>query len=79
MDKETKNPYRRINDCFKKSDTIRAQHVLFDDFKQERTDVMKFTFYLWLGKNELQTNRGKDENGNLGFGLEYIPKQISNG
>ncbi len=43
--------YRPINDCFKLSDKIRAQHLLFEDFKQERGDIQKFIFYLWLGEN----------------------------
>ena len=69
--------FRPVNDCFKKSENIRAQHNLFKDFKQERTDILKFYFYIWLQKNELKADYGKDENGDIGYGLEYIPKVIT--
>ena len=65
--------YRPINNCFKTSDKIRAQHELFEDFKQERQDVQKFIFYLWLQENKLKAKYGKDEKGNIGYGLEYVP------
>lgn len=68
--------FRPVNDCFEKSDTIRAQHLLYEDFKQERTDINKFIFYLWLQDNPLEAKRGKDEKGNLGYGLKYIPNEI---
>jgi len=65
--------YRPVNDCFKTSEKIKAQHELFEDFKQERKDVAKLHFYLWLQINELKADYGKDDNGNIGYGLEYIP------
>ncbi len=65
--------YRNVNDCFKLSDKIKAQHELYEDFKNERTDIQKFVFYLWLQKNELKAKYGKDHNGNLGYGLEFVP------
>ena len=65
--------YRKVNDCFKLSKNSRAQHELFEDFKKERTDVKKFIFYLWLQKNELKADFGKDRNGDFGYGLEFIP------
>lgn len=71
--KETK--YRPINQCFKKSNKIRAQHLLYDDFKQERKDISKFIFYLWLNDNELKAKRGNDEEGAFGWGLEYVAKE----
>lgn len=69
--------FRPINQCFEKSDTIRAQHLLWDDFRKERTDVKdrglyKIAFYIWLDENELGAKYGKDENGNIGYGLKYI-------
>jgi hypothetical protein len=65
--------YRKINDCFKRSDTIRPDHLLYKDFLQERTDISKFIFYIWVQKNELKARRGKADSGDLGHGLEYIP------
>lgn len=65
--------YRKVNDCFKISKKIRAQHELFNDFLNERKDIQKFIFYLWLQENELKAKYGKDENGNIGYGLEYVP------
>ena len=67
--------YRKVNDCFKLSDKIRAQHELFADFQKERTDTKKFTFYLWLQKNELKAHYGKDHNGDFGYGLEFVPNE----
>lgn len=66
--------YRPVNDCFEITDKIRANHLLFEDFKKERTDVSKFVFYMWLEQNELKAKRGKDEKGNMGFGLKYIDR-----
>ncbi len=65
--------YRPVKECFKKSDKVRAQHLLFNDFKQERTDIKKFFFYVWLNENELKATFGKDEKGDVGYGLEYVP------
>lgn len=64
--------YRPIKDCFKLDKNIRAQHLLFEDFKEERTDIAKFHFYLWLQDNEFKAPYGKDEKGNFGYGLKYI-------
>lgn len=67
--------YRPASECFRKSDVIRANHLLFEDFKQERNDISKFIFYLWLNSNELGAKFGKDEKGNLGYGLEFVHKK----
>ncbi len=74
------NKFRPVNQCFEKSDTIRANHLLWKDFQKERTDIVgmgvyKFVFYGWLMDNELKAKHGKDENGNLGYGLRFIEKQ----
>ena len=75
-----KNKFRPVELCFKKSDEIRARHLLWNDFIIERTDlkegmgVHKVAFYLWLDENIYSTEHGKDEEGNLGYGLKYIPK-----
>lgn len=67
--------YRPIKECFIKSEEIRASHLLYTDFLQERSDISKFIFYLWLNENELGVKHGKDFNGNLGYGLKYIKSQ----
>lgn len=72
-----KKDFRPARECFKLSDKIRASHELFNDFQQERTDIQKFIFYLWLQDNELGAKRGKDENGNLGYGLEFVKQEIT--
>ncbi len=71
--------YRPIADCFERSDAIRAKHLLWADLQQERTDIAesgqyKMAFYMWLDRNELGAAVGKDEEGNLGYGLKFIPK-----
>lgn len=71
--------YRPLNKCFEQCDTIRAQHLLWVDLLQERTDLHrgdirhKIAFYMWLDKNELEAVRGKDANGDLGLGLRFVP------
>ncbi len=73
--KHKRMSYRKVNDCFNKNVVVKASHELYEDFKRERTDISKFVFYLWLERNELETIRGKDKNGNHGFGLEFIPNE----
>ena len=70
--------FRKIGQCFKKCNQIRAKHLLWEDFKKERTDITgrgleKIAFYVWLDRNELKADFGKDESGDFGYGLEYIP------
>lgn len=66
--------YRPARECFKVVEGIRASHLLYKDFMQERTDMGKLPFYIWLQENELKAKRGQDENGWFGYGLEYVPK-----
>ncbi|KKL71378.1 hypothetical protein LCGC14_2095530 [marine sediment metagenome] len=73
--------FRPVPLCFEKSDTIRARHLLWEDFRLERTDlkegtgVHKVAFYLWLADNDLCAKQGKDKEGNLGYRLKYIPNE----
>jgi hypothetical protein len=67
--------FRPVHECFEISDEIRAQHNLYEDFKQERTDIKKFIFYLWLHENPLNAKYGKDNSGSFGYGLKFIPKK----
>lgn len=70
--------FRPVDQCFEKSDTIRAQHELWEDFLQERTDLgkgnqtYKFAFYVFLNENKIGATYGKDEKGNIGYGLRFI-------
>lgn len=71
--------FRPVLKCFEKCDIIRAQHHLWEDFQQERTDIKKngiykVAFYLFLKKNELKADYGKDKEGNIGYGLHFISK-----
>ena len=70
--------FRPITECFEKSDVIRAQHLLWEDFKKERTDVKgnrmyKMVFYVALSENNWGAKIGKDVDGSFGYGLRYIP------
>lgn len=65
--------YRPVNDCFELCDEIRANHLLFADFQNERKDITKFIFYLWILRNEKGAKKGKDENECMGLGLRFIP------
>ena len=76
-----KSKFRPVALCFEKSDEIRARHLLWNDFRIERTDlkegtgVHKVVFYLWLTDNDLCAEHSKDDEGNLGYGLKYIPNE----
>jgi len=75
--------FRPINECFCLSNEIRAQHLLWQDFLKERTDLdgrrgYKIAFYIWLQKNEMKAKRGKDTDGSFGFGLRYIERKGGN-
>ena len=70
--------FRPINDCFERSETIRAQHLLWEDFQKERTDIQgdryyKMVFYIALSENHWGAKRGKSDDGSFGYGLRYIP------
>jgi len=69
---KTETKYRPVAECFELTDKIRASHLLFDDFKDERTDIQKFVFYTWLMDNKMGAKVGKDENGDMGYSLKYI-------
>lgn len=74
-----KRKYRVLTECFTLSDTIRASHLLFKDLQEERTDIQKIVFYLFLQTNELGAVRGNDPNtGDIGYGLRYIPRNTQN-
>ena len=64
--------HRPVKECFCLSEEITPMHILYNDFLQERNDISKFWFYVWLEKNELKASRGKAKDGNLGYGLMYI-------
>lgn len=79
MIKEKKKPFREFIHCFETCDEIRAQHLLFEDFKKERTDIErsvwhKMAFYVMLNRNQHKAKTGKDAKGNFGYGLKYLPK-----
>jgi hypothetical protein len=69
--------YRKLIDCFKESDTVRPSHLLVNDLKQERTDWkqiagFKMAVYMFFNENYNHL-RGKAEDGNFGFKIEYVP------
>lgn len=70
--------YRPVDECFEVCDEIRPSHLLYEDFLQERKDVIKIAFYQWLYENELGAKHGKATDGNLGFGLKYIKTSKDN-
>lgn len=66
-----------IEDHFEKSNTIRAQHLLWEDVIKQRPDLKgvryKMAFYMLLGENPWGAVWGKDEKGDLGLGLRFVP------
>lgn len=66
---------RPFKECFELSDTIRAQHLLFQDYLKEDSNARKFIFYLALKENGLRAKYGKDKaNGCIGYGLAYVER-----
>lgn len=72
--------YRPMEECFERCDTIRAQHLLWEDMQKERADLQhrgnlryKMAFYMLLDQNKWKAKSGKDQNGNFGYGLRFIP------
>ena len=71
--------YRPIKECFELNEDIRANHLLFEDFQAERTDIKKLIFYIFLQENELGAVKGIDPStGDIGYGLKYVPKEVQN-
>jgi hypothetical protein len=64
--------YRKGLDLWEESETVRCSHLLFEDLQQERTDITKFIFYIFLLQNYRHL-RGKSKEGNLGYRLKYVP------
>ena len=64
--------YREGLDMWEESDTVRCSHLLYEDLKQERTDIPKFHFYLFLIDNYRHLY-GKSKAGNMGYKLKYKP------
>lgn len=65
--------YRPALECFEEADECRASHLLFEDFQQERTDIPKFVFYLFL-LNEYSHLFGIAPDGNSGYKIKFIHK-----
>lgn len=79
--KDPISSFRPIEACFERCDTIRAQHLLWEDMLKERTDLnhrenirYKMAFYVLLGQNQWNATIGKDQNGYFGYGLRFIPR-----
>ena len=66
--------YRRATDCFRESDKVRAAHLLYEDFRQERTDIPKLIFYIFMQENYMGLIGEDPDNRCTGYALEFIPK-----
>lgn len=69
---KNKLPYKPITDCFKKSETVTAQHVLFNEYIAyiENRPLPKVIFYIIM--QEIFGNcNGKDESGCAGWFLKF--------
>ena len=68
---------KQFEEHFEKSDTIRAQHLLWEDVLKVRPDMRgvsnKMRFYMLLNQNPWGATWGKDERGDLGLGLRFVP------
>lgn len=70
-----KLPFRPLEECFEESETVTAQHILFKDYQREAPACPKIFFYIVMEK-VYGPARYKDERGDLGFKLRFVPKPV---
>lgn len=66
-------PWRPLEECFEPSETVTAQHILFNDYLAECPAVPKLFFYIAMEKvygRALFINA----EGDLGFKLQFKPE-----
>lgn len=67
--------FRRIQECFEKSEIVTAKHLLADSYiVNEATELPKIFCYIIMDEIFGQCD-GKDSNGDLGYHLKYKPKE----
>jgi hypothetical protein len=66
--------FRAIQDCFEKSDTVTAKHILAKQYMEKEAKMLtKIMCYIVMDNVFGQCN-GKDSNGNLGYYLTFKEK-----
>lgn len=66
---------RPAKDCFTLSRVIKTTEELRDSYDIDMPGVSQYAFNAWLLENELKAKVGISNDGSIGYGLEYIPKQ----
>jgi hypothetical protein len=65
-------PFRPIEECFEKSETVTAKHILAKEFiENEVPSLHKLFCYIVMDK-VFGLCDGKDEKGSLGYHLKFI-------
>ncbi len=71
-------PFPAFHDCFKKSETVTAKDVLYDQYmKLIGRDIHKLIVYIIMDQELGQCN-GKDERGRLGYYLQINSPEPEN-
>lgn len=65
--------FRPLKECFETSETVTAQHILFKEYFAEVPQVPKIFFYIVM-ERVYGFPAHKDQGGNLGFKLRFVPK-----
>lgn len=79
MEEEAKKTQEALNKYFEESDTVTAQHVLYNEFNTSyKLGVTKFQMYV-LFATGWGDPTGKAEDGSLGYHKKVKAKEANNG
>lgn len=67
-------PFRPIKECFVKSETVTAKHILAKQFIENEVPALQKIFCYIVMDKVFGLCDGKDEKGNLGYHLKFIEK-----
>ena len=67
-------PIRPIKDCFEKSETVTAKHILAQQYMDECNGNLPKIFCYIVMDDVFGLCDGKDADGLLGYHLKFIPK-----
>lgn len=66
-------PMRSIDECFIKTETVTAKHLLFGEYLAEQPLIEKIMFYIMM-EQIYGPGDGNDQKGDLGWNLRFVPR-----
>lgn len=67
-------PFRSIKECFEKSDTVTAKHLLAGDYIRNEAKLLPKIMCYIIMDNIFGQCDGKDADGYLGYHLKFVPR-----